>query len=246
MAYPQRQNEFNDGTVPNEAKFEGEFDYIYNSLNGTTATDIAVNGNQLAKNFQISTSGGSLLDANGNEIIKTGATVASAVNEITITNAASGNKPLITQTGSGDVGIDIESVTLKNGEVNASSFTSSSTTSGTNGGIFYTANLYKDSTLVDTGTWDISSVVPAAAKAVLIGFTPSAASDNGRAFTFRDSDGSGTQLYQFSPTGGVYTQFMGKPIIASIKAPASGTIYQKAESNGGITCSTVHILGYFI
>lgn len=45
-------------------------------------------------------------DANGNEVIKTPAT-SSAVNEITVTNAATGNKPKIAATG-GDTNIDLE------------------------------------------------------------------------------------------------------------------------------------------
>ena len=48
----------------------------------------------------------SINDANGNEVIKTPAT-ASAVNEVTITNAATGNDPSISATG-GDTNIDLE------------------------------------------------------------------------------------------------------------------------------------------
>jgi len=47
-----------------------------------------------------------ITDTNGNEIIKTPAT-ASAVNEITITNAATGNAPLVEATG-GDTNIDLK------------------------------------------------------------------------------------------------------------------------------------------
>lgn len=47
----------------------------------------------------------SINDANGNEVIKTPAT-ASAINEITVTNAAIGNAPSITATG-GDTNIDL-------------------------------------------------------------------------------------------------------------------------------------------
>lgn len=48
---------------------------------------------------------GSLVDASGNEQIKVG-TVASAVNEITVTNAATGSGPSIAATG-GDTNVDI-------------------------------------------------------------------------------------------------------------------------------------------
>jgi len=47
-----------------------------------------------------------LLDGNGNEVIKTGPAVASAVNEVTITNAATGTGPVIAVTG-GDANSDL-------------------------------------------------------------------------------------------------------------------------------------------
>ena len=60
---------------------------------------------------------GNINDTNSNEIIKT-AGVASAVNEITVTNAASGNKPSIDQTGAvTNLGIDVEGVELRNNVV---------------------------------------------------------------------------------------------------------------------------------
>ena len=48
-----------------------------------------------------------LLDGNGNEVLKTAAGVASAVNEVTITNAATGNSPRIAATGD-DAVVDLE------------------------------------------------------------------------------------------------------------------------------------------
>jgi len=48
-----------------------------------------------------------ILDSSGNEVIKFG-TTGSAVNEITITNAATGNPPTISATGEADKGIDFE------------------------------------------------------------------------------------------------------------------------------------------
>jgi len=50
--------------------------------------------------------GTAITDTNGNEIIKTPAT-SSAVNEITVTNAATGNKPQVSATG-GDDNIDLD------------------------------------------------------------------------------------------------------------------------------------------
>ena len=48
-----------------------------------------------------------ILDSSGNEVIKFG-TTGSAVNEITVTNAATGNPPTISATGEADKGIDFE------------------------------------------------------------------------------------------------------------------------------------------
>lgn len=50
--------------------------------------------------------GTAILDTNGNEVIKTPATT-SAVNEITVTNAATGNAPVISATG-GDTNINLD------------------------------------------------------------------------------------------------------------------------------------------
>jgi hypothetical protein len=66
-----------------------------------------------AKTFNAGTlkiaSGGDLVDANGNELFKFTAT-ASAVNELTLANAATGNRPTITATG-GDSNVGIGFVT---------------------------------------------------------------------------------------------------------------------------------------
>lgn len=62
------------------------------------------------------TSAGSINDANGNEIILTPATVASAVNEITVSNAATGNNPTISATG-GDTNISLNLVSKGTGRV---------------------------------------------------------------------------------------------------------------------------------
>lgn len=61
-------------------------------------------------------SGGFLADANGNELIKFN-TTAGAVNEITITNAATGGAPSIAATG-GDADIDLEVSAAGTGSVN--------------------------------------------------------------------------------------------------------------------------------
>lgn len=56
-------------------------------------------------------------DSNSNESIIVSAT-ASAVNEVTVTNAAVGSKPSIDQSGSDDVGLDIEGIELHGGSIN--------------------------------------------------------------------------------------------------------------------------------
>lgn len=71
------------------------------SSDGTNLT--AGSGNLRATRPQITTS---IDDANGNEVIKTPAT-ASAVNEITVTNAATGNAPEISASG-GDTDISLK------------------------------------------------------------------------------------------------------------------------------------------
>jgi len=60
---------------------------------------------------------GDILDTNGNELLKVSAT-ASAVNEVTLTNAATGNKPSLAATG-GDTNIGFELVSKGTGEITA-------------------------------------------------------------------------------------------------------------------------------
>jgi hypothetical protein len=60
---------------------------------------------------------GDLVDTNGNELLKVSAT-ASAVNEVTLTNAATGNKPSLSATG-GDTNIGFELVSKGTGEITA-------------------------------------------------------------------------------------------------------------------------------
>lgn len=92
---------------------------IKNVAAGTAATDAAtIGGTESLKNK-------TFVDANNNEILKF-ASVASAVNEITVTNAATGNNPAIDASGE-DVGIDVEGVTLKNGATTTDSVTAKTT-----------------------------------------------------------------------------------------------------------------------
>lgn len=68
----------------------------------------------VAKTVEVSTGGG-INDENGNELVKT-STTASAVNEVTVKNAATGNAPQIQATG-GDTNVDLNLVPKGTGEV---------------------------------------------------------------------------------------------------------------------------------
>lgn len=59
-----------------------------------------------------------LKDDNGVSLLLRGG-IASAINWVTLENAASGNKPKLYQVGTDDVGIDIEDVEAHNGSINA-------------------------------------------------------------------------------------------------------------------------------
>jgi hypothetical protein len=87
-------------TVPN-----GQKAYVYND--GTDVGDAFtwLSTLELGGDLRL-TSGAAIDDANGNELIKFPSTVASAVNELTVSNAATGASPSISATG-GDTNIDI-------------------------------------------------------------------------------------------------------------------------------------------
>lgn len=81
---------------------------VMDTLDGTS-TDAVLNTPAITTP-KITTS---INDSNGNEIIKTPAT-ASAVNEVTVTNAATGNAPSLAATG-GDTNIDLNLITKGSG-----------------------------------------------------------------------------------------------------------------------------------
>ena len=87
-------------TVPN-----GQKAYVYND--GTDVGDAFtwLSTLELGGDLRL-TSGAAIDDANGNELTKFPSTVASAVNELTVSNAATGASPSISATG-GDTNIDI-------------------------------------------------------------------------------------------------------------------------------------------
>jgi len=83
------------------------------TLVGTNTTDTLTNKTLAAPRI---TSDSYIADANGNELIKFPTAVDSAVNEITITNAATGGNPTISATG-GDTNISLNLLTKGSGFV---------------------------------------------------------------------------------------------------------------------------------
>ena len=82
---------------------------VDNTSNATERAATATLGGKTLTSPKLG-SGGFIADANGNEVIKTPATVASAVNEITINNSPTLTPPSIEATGSDtNVSIDIKS-----------------------------------------------------------------------------------------------------------------------------------------
>lgn len=135
----------------------------------------------------------SLTDANGNDWIKQSAT-ASAVNEITVTNAATGNAPLVSATGD-DTNIDLNlkgkgtgkvkvsgaytlpsadgssNQVLKTNGSGALSFADPATSSGTLQSIQQTTSLVTSSTssTTDTNALTLTFTPTASAKALIMG-----------------------------------------------------------------------------
>ena len=111
----------NDGTNPD--------------IDTLPAGDVTLTGTQTLTNKTLTApkfaDGGFLADANGNEAVVLG-TTSSAVNEIKITNAATGNDPLIAANG-GDTNIDLAISPKGSGElvVGTGSAAATITTSGT-------------------------------------------------------------------------------------------------------------------
>lgn len=91
------------------------------AFENTTQTAVTLTGTQTLSNKTLTApkfvNGGFIADANGNEEIKF-VTTASAVNEITVTNAAAGSDPSIAATG-GDTNIDLNLVSKGSGVVQA-------------------------------------------------------------------------------------------------------------------------------
>jgi|TARA_R100001530_G_scaffold6519_3_gene7588 hypothetical protein len=84
----------------------------------TTAGDVTLTGTQTLTNKTLTSPaiGTSILDTNGNELIKITAT-GSAENEFTVAAGASGNGPTLSSTGSSDSNIDINITPAGTGDV---------------------------------------------------------------------------------------------------------------------------------
>ncbi|EFK96790.1 hypothetical protein LDC_1178 [sediment metagenome] len=131
--------------------------------------------------------GGAITDASGNEQIKF-STTASAVNEITVKNAATGNGPEIQATGS-DTNIDIELVPKGTGAVNlldallsrakmkdTSSAVSAATSSGGTLTInLETANIFTITLTENITTFDITNWLASTCQGCVIFITQAAA-----------------------------------------------------------------------
>ena len=96
--------------------------------------DVTLTGTQTLTNKTLTSPkiGTSILDTNGNELIKVTAT-GSATNELTIANAANGSAPTISATGSSDSNVNINLVPKGSGETvfGTGSASAAITTSGT-------------------------------------------------------------------------------------------------------------------
>ncbi len=96
--------------------WNGLVDSVLNILNQTTGA---------VKSFNMPSTG-SINDANGNELVKFPSSVSSAVNEVTVTNAATGNAPSIAATG-GDTNIPLALAGKGTGGVTINGVTQSAT-----------------------------------------------------------------------------------------------------------------------
>ena len=137
----------------------GKTAFVFN--NGTNVVDAItfLSSLQLAGDITMP-SAGAIDDPNGNELIKFPSTVASAVNEITVANAATGSPPKVEATG-GDTNIGLNLISKGTGEVFTANFMSgvfsdrvvalgnlgSATTLNASQGTVYTATLDQSSTL---------------------------------------------------------------------------------------------------
>ena len=192
--------------------------------------DVTLTGTQTLTNKTLTSPkiGTSILDTNGNELIKVTAT-GSATNELTIANAANGSAPTISATGSSDSNVNINiapkgtgETVIGTGAANATLTSSGAhdlildTNSGTNSGtIAITDGSNGNITLTPNGTGD----VVAAADTLTVG-------DSGAAATI-NSNGAGTLTLT---TGGASDL-----ILNTNGGTSAGTVTLTDGSNGDMT-----------
>ena len=141
-------------------------------------------------------SASSVADSNGNELIKFPSTVASAVNEITVSNAATGGNPSISATG-GDTNVNLSFAVKGTGAYN---FTGTADTAAA-------VRLFEDT---DNGSNYVSFKAPATISANVTWTLPSADGTSGQVLS---TDGSGTLSWSAGGGGGIST---GKAIAMSL------------------------------
>ena len=121
MSTISKPNTFSSSTTISSSKMNDNFDTIYNEFNGSIAAanlaSSAVTTAKIAASAvtDAKTAFTSLPDTNGNEFIKFAQT-ASAVNEVTVTNNATGSAPSLSATG-GDTNINLSLTGKGNGYV---------------------------------------------------------------------------------------------------------------------------------
>lgn len=140
-------------------------------------------------------SAGSIVDANGNEIIKSAATVGSAVNEITVTNAATGNPPEVSATG-GDTNIGLKLTPKGTGGVTLTGNSTALLAVGRQGATDPAFKIDANAASCVTG-YSIASA--AAAGGVALTVTSSGTNESGKI----DAKGSGTLTLNGTATGNV-------------------------------------------
>lgn len=141
-------------------------------------------------------SAASILDSNSNELIKFPSAVASAVNEITVTNAATGGNPSISATG-GDTNISLSFAAKGTGAYN---FTGTTDTAAE-------VRLFEDA---DNGSNYVSFKAPATIASNVAWTLPNADGTTGQVLS---TDGSGTLSWASAGGGGITT---GKAIAMSM------------------------------
>lgn len=178
----------------------------------------------------------SINDSGGNEVIKTPAT-ESAINEITVTNAATGAGPLVSATG-GDTNIDLNFQAKGTGVMNVKATADASSE----------IRMFEDT---DNGSNYVGFKAPTTLSASTTWITPSADGTNGQALV---TNGTGTLSWASAGGAGGLTNFLtqyaaGNIIVApDLTAPyivqeaitlATVKLYLKDGPNTGATATFV-------